>query len=749
MPDMDLNTFFVNTMALMSALPLQVQIVGCFIIVLSLSFLWKYLIKGLYLSFKLRNLLKDLRNFKKTKGIDPSDLFSAKRGREMFHLWTEYKDTLHPQKRINPETGEDEIHALRATVPAETFFSTQALVDSRLSADFFRHLPGIFTGLGIIGTFSGLIKGLKAFNVSENTEVVRKSLESLLAGVSEAFVVSAIAIGLAMLVTLIEKSLLSSLHRKIEQLCYIIDSFFETGAGEEYLERLVKASEDSTVQSKNLKDSFIMELKQTMFELNQKQISAFNEQMSVFAHATLTSQKDLSDQIVKSIEAGISKPLESIAEVFKGQRERAGDEISSALGDVLSSFSKDQNELLGGQITGMNDLQQKTLMALESAVNQLNKMMSDLNDAGRGATDAMAEKMTDAVSSMEARQRMMNATMSEFVEQIRNLVSQSQSETSRKLQEIISELGSQVSLMVSELRSQANDMTVMNKTTHSDLSLATVNAISSVSTELKNSMQTMQSQILQLLNVIEKQQERFVDRTEKAVTDFSQNVENTVSLSTDKTTEMIGKLSRMVETSNENTTTAVRSIHLAVTDLTEITGTSARDMNEGSKNLLMSSEEFGKASRGLTGILDKLSLIGKDMSSSSSAVAGAARMLEGISSDFRDSKQSLSSMLENVRAIVETARREASLTEDVLSRIEGSAQKLFAAQQQADGYLSSVSEVLTATHKEFSSNMRSTLKDVNTQFFDHLTTAVSKLREGIEELEATIGRIGGSVSREV
>ena len=121
------------------------------------------------------------------------------------HLWSEYQETLHKQRVTNPQTGVEEVTAIRSTLPAESFFSTSVLVDSRLHTDFFKHLPGIFTGVGIIGTFLGLIKGLQAFQVSEDTHIVRESLDHLLHGVYEAFLVSAVAIGLAMLVTFLEK----------------------------------------------------------------------------------------------------------------------------------------------------------------------------------------------------------------------------------------------------------------------------------------------------------------------------------------------------------------------------------------------------------------------------------------------------------------------------------------------------------------------------------------------------------------
>jgi hypothetical protein len=57
---------------------------------------------------------------------------------------------------------------MRLTAPAEMFFRTDIIVDTSLRADFFKHLPGILSGIGIIGTFVGLLNGLKGFKISEN-----------------------------------------------------------------------------------------------------------------------------------------------------------------------------------------------------------------------------------------------------------------------------------------------------------------------------------------------------------------------------------------------------------------------------------------------------------------------------------------------------------------------------------------------------------------------------------------------------
>ena len=53
------------------------------------------------------------------------------------HLWKEYAETLHSQKRIDA-MGHEQIDCWRATVMAETFFTERVLIDTPLKTEFFR-----------------------------------------------------------------------------------------------------------------------------------------------------------------------------------------------------------------------------------------------------------------------------------------------------------------------------------------------------------------------------------------------------------------------------------------------------------------------------------------------------------------------------------------------------------------------------------------------------------------------------------
>ena len=169
-------------------------VTGGLLSVLVLGFLALFLVPGVIHWFRLRNILSGVGSLEaKTSPGDFKKLFM--RDKQLAHLWAEYSESLHVQRE--ERDGQMQVVAVRSTIAADTYFNEQFVVDSRLRTEFFKHLPGIFTGLGIIGTFTGLIEGLRRFQVSENAATVRASLESLMHAVGEAFLISAAARGVA------------------------------------------------------------------------------------------------------------------------------------------------------------------------------------------------------------------------------------------------------------------------------------------------------------------------------------------------------------------------------------------------------------------------------------------------------------------------------------------------------------------------------------------------------------------------
>ena len=671
----------------LSTVPIHLQVTGGLLVLLLFGFIILFLVPGVLHWLRLRAILVGLLAFKRlTPPGDIKKLFA--RDNRLAHLWSEYQDTLHIQRE--ERDGQMKIVAVRSTAPAEAYFSGQYLVDSRLRTEFFKHLPGIFTGLGIIGTFTGLIEGLRRFQVSENAVTVRASLESLMHAVGEAFLISAAAITAAMLVTFIEKLILAGLYRKAEEIAHAIDAQFDAGAGEEYLARLVTASEASASQSKILKDALVKELGDILRELTASQL-ANGEKLNLQIAQRIEDASDrqvaaarednetLGDVIASSIEKSLKGPLEDIASSVKTA---SGDQSASAvqmLNDVMVSFSQRLNDLFGGQISGINELNKQTAQGMQEAVSSLHTLVGKLEDSGKRTTDDMAAQMAASIKAMEERQGSMNAESQAFVEQIRKLVESSQAETQQKLQATLESIGQQMTTILGTLaESQAS--------------------------------------------VFERNRSR-----EETMADRAQG--------------MVSEMTGTVEAAIRDITAASQVMSQSVSTLSNATTSSIDKLNVGADRLNTAATNFATAGDRVAGVMGQAATVSAKLIEVSGSLTTSASAVQDALSDYRAQREAVSQLLTDVRATVELARKEASLTTDVLQRIESSTAKLGTAQMAADAYLDGVSQVLADSSEAFRESVVSTLSKVNHDFHTKLSSAVGLLSTAVQELEVTLGSL--------
>ena len=421
--------------------------IGGTLLVLCVAFVRSFLWPGRRIGKELRQAHARLAALKAEAAggiIDLSRVATeVMQGGGLEHCWQEYRHTVHEQTR-DDGTGSVVVVRQRATAMANAFFTEHSLVGTRLHTEFFKHLPGILTGLGIIGTFSGLILGLKGFEVTDDAAVVRNSLATLIQSVGGAFVVSGVAIFFAMLVTFAEKLVINRRYAEIDRLCSLIDSLFDAGAGEEYLKRLVEASETSATQAMQMKESLVTDLKQVLEEMTQRQVAAM----------TATSTQ-LGSQITASLSEGLKEPLDRISNAVQTVGGNQGEAVNKLLTDVLSSFSERMEQMFGSQMRGMNEVLQQTAQSIQATASRFDQLAERVEQAGSGAAESMAKRMEDLMASMNARQSEANAQMAAFIDGIKQSIAHGQGETASALESMLARLGEGMDAMVRRLQAQA------------------------------------------------------------------------------------------------------------------------------------------------------------------------------------------------------------------------------------------------------------------------------------------------------
>ena len=677
-------------------------IVGSLLLGLLATFIWRFWIPALSLAKELSQAaeaLMAIQSRHKAHLIQPDAMLEQIRSEAMSgpilkDLWGEYEKTLHKTRREGDGVGETRIVGLRATALAETFFTEQAVVDTPLKTEFIKHLPGIATGLGIIGTFGGLISGLRGFDVKydvKNPQKATNQLSHLVESVGHAFYVSAAAIILAMVFTSIEKWLVTARYRQVEDIRELIDSLFEVGAGEEYLKRLVAAAESSNTQAEQMKDTLVgdikvglqdlvKDLKEILNDIATKQIASQTQQSvqlpkdvgKAVAESLSGPLGALSGDVSRAISESLSGPMGKISDAVQGTSTKQGEAVNRMLTDVLASFSGQMRDIFGGQMEGLSDLLKQTSESMHKTSIQFDQLATNINAAGTGTVEAMGERLNKALEAMEARQQVMNTQMGTFVEQIRSLVSESQSESSRKLQQVLGAVGEQVAGVVAQLREQAE-----------------------ASAEAQGD-----------------RQERFEKSTGQVVGALS--------------TQMEQLLRQAMETN--------RALQSTVASLAAATEKSISGMNSGAEMLAVASSDFAKAGQGVAETMKASSATVETIRAAAAQLTLATTGTKGILEDYGRTRSTFALMVSELNATIENAKRDASMTSELVGRIEAATEQLSRAQRQSEDYLKGVNEVLIEVHKSFAQKLENMLREGNRQFQGELSSAVQLLSGAIKSL---------------
>ncbi|MBI4985622.1 MAG: hypothetical protein HZC24_09860 [Rhodocyclales bacterium] len=544
-----------------------VWIVGLLLAAIAAGFAARFVWPALRIGRELRQAGAALRALKARGGAaEPAAIArQAMASERLARLWAEYAETLHPQADAADAAAAPR---WRATALAETFFTEQALVDSPLKTEFYKHLPGILTGLGIIGTFTGLIIGLVHFDVSLDPNQAQTQLRNLINAVGHAFLVSAVAITLAMLFTWIEKSLLTARYRQVEELRELVDGMFAVGADVEYLERLVVAAEASAAATAALKDELAAQWRAILAELAGNQQAATAQLQALFAAQT-----------------------------------------------------QESGELL-----------RQTNAAMRTSAAQFAHMAERMDAAGR-----------DAVAALGTR------------------------------------LGEQVVAVVGQLQDQARGAAAVQQ----------------------------------------QQSERLAQEAGAAVAGIAGQVERLIVCALD----------------------AGNAMQAAVAQLATTTGTAIAGMNAGAGTLAGAAGDFAAAGQGVATTLDHTAAALENINVASATLLAASGVTQKMLDGHGQAHVAFAALAADLKATVDTARREAALSAELVDRLQAAAAQLAGAERKSAAYLEQVNEVLIQSHQSFADNVERTLRESNRQFQKELSQAVSLLSGAIQDLGDTLDEL--------
>ncbi len=303
--------------------------------------------------------------------------------------WQEFVETLIPPY---PESGSP----IRNAHEVSRYLNGTTIVAPEVSLGFYRSMPNLLTGFGILGTFMGLAAGVGAARTglsSGDPAEITSSLQQLLSGASLAFLTSIFGIGSSIIFVLVERRATWSLNLAVDDWVKAIESCLQRvtteGVALLQLDELRKAT---------------------------KQLTRFNTEL-VFS---------LEQALEENIAGRLSPQLERLVDVVEGLRTDRSSDAGKMIEQALGEFTEAMQERTGSQF------------------EEMASVVADLNRTLKDSSDRMAESQREIQVALDSVINTVRTSMDDGASAMTETLQQSLAAVTRELSEASAQVANQL-----------------------------------------------------------------------------------------------------------------------------------------------------------------------------------------------------------------------------------------------------------------------------------------------------------------
>lgn len=343
-----------------------------------------FLLFGLWVT--LRSCWRTILYRRRLSGVTDYAEAHASLGRDdKFPLFSEFNHHLVNVPRQDGSGG----LALRRSVDADEIFTDDRLAPGLSSNRIFQALPGILTGLGVLGTFVGLQLGIGGLDL-QDLKKLETSIVPLIQGCAVAFSTSVWGVGASLLFSFFEKILEGFALGGVRKLQQRVDALVPRYVPEEAMAELAQSSRSSEELLKGLAVAIGDEMQKAIGRLGA-------EIKDAVVNATREGQGPLAEQSAQLLSSAITAELSKLKDTIDGMAQRFTDDFST----VSSELSR-QVQSFGPTVTSLAEAVTSAQATVSNAVAKLNAHESVMSSMGEAS-----DKIKQAAESFVA----MNGTL--------------------------------------------------------------------------------------------------------------------------------------------------------------------------------------------------------------------------------------------------------------------------------------------------------------------------------------------------
>ena len=369
---------------------------------------------------------------------------------ELAEAWQEFEDSLIIRKRNENQ------EVVYKTDAASLFFNEVRLLEHHLNIRFWNSVPALLVGLGILGTFVGLVWGLIPFSGINftQTDQIQSAIKELLSGVSTAFVTSVWGMLTSLLFNWLEKWRINRVSRAITNLQRALDQLFTLTTQEEISFRQEDELAQQTAALKSFSTDLADRIKIAMDNIMSERLENLHQSLTQLHDQNVQGRQEIVQELHNAPEAfsnavakQLAPSLDKLNEAVERLREQKEESSTDAIRELAEEFQKflsgsvmDQMETLAETVSKVSD----SLITLPKQMEKMIEGVQEQIDQTRRLLDATSEEQTkqmkEMFGEMNGEMRKMTADVRDLVESVTDKMEAASDQSIKTLQQAITQL---------------------------------------------------------------------------------------------------------------------------------------------------------------------------------------------------------------------------------------------------------------------------------------------------------------------
>ena len=364
-------------------------------------------------------------------------------------LWDEYEKTLAYN-----------IDGLKKTnIPSSEIFSVSKITRiNNLNLRIIDAASGILVGLGLLGTFLGLTLGVRNFDTA-NVQNIQSSIQSLLDGMSTAFLTSLLGMGFSIVYTLIEKRYrnlllgsITDLSERLDREFYIDDQHlllnllqpqlsFVNDSGEKIpvslaIRDILKESEQQSKALKSFSTDLAMQLNDGFDEILSRQMQA---KIIPLMENIDSSTKSLIEHVDQMADTVTTPATDLIGTVIDELKKSMSSLITEFRSNISSSASHELEQLVVSLSEATNSMGMFP-KSMENVTSILQVTIAEVKDAISEITSTSANTNASAMKQMQEQIAFATGAIGNAMTEVKEIMTSLTQTSEKSGQEMITKL---------------------------------------------------------------------------------------------------------------------------------------------------------------------------------------------------------------------------------------------------------------------------------------------------------------------